>query len=298
MAQTRSVTLVVAALLAVGCGAPSPTGPSSPAPVHTIPLKTIHAGTWTGVFSIASCTGPAQVCNRDPEAFTLRMGADARGVLQVEVPFWYEAPAMAVDVAAGASTESITIEGRSTLTLSAGRVYTFDARVTLTEMGTTLAGTLRYTLTTEYGTAVKEGAVLFATYDATARPSRFDGTWTGFATATSCAGNDCPAVGTALPLRLVLSQVGASVRGRFDYLDVSGSATGNQLTLSGHWEISDEACSRNFDGQICLQDVVLSATVDALDRLHGTYTYRYVYDDGRRTAATMTANLAGIVRWP
>jgi hypothetical protein len=298
MAQTRSIALAAAALLVAGCTSSSPTSPNPPAPVDTTPLKTIHAGTWTGVFSIASCTGPAQACSRDPEPFTLRMGADGRGVLQVEVPFWYDAPAIAVDVAAGASTESITIEGRSALTMSGSRAYTFDARVTLTEMGTTLAGTLRYTLTTEYGTAIKEGAVLFATYDATARPSRFDGTWTGFATVTACSGNDCPAVGTALPLRIVLSQVGASVKGRFEYLDVSGTATGDQLTLSGHWEISAEACSHNFDGATCLQNLELSATVDALDRLHGTYTYRHVYDDGRVYTATTAANLAGVVRWP
>ena len=61
---------------------------------------------------------------------------------------------------------------------------------------------------------------------------------------------------------------------------------------------SAEACSHNFDGATCLQELELSATVDALDRLHGTYTYRHVYDDGRVYTATTAANLAGVVRWP
>lgn len=296
MAQTRSLaTLVLGGLLTVSCGGPS--SPTTPDPVVLPPTPVFQAGTWSGVFEFASCTGPAVLCSRDPEPFVLRLAADGRGVLQLDLA-WSLAVAVAIEVSVTPVDGVARVGGRTAVDLSSVS-YSVDVQADLTGFDGTLAGAVRYTLDTEDGRAVKEGRVLFANRVLTARPSRFEGTWVGLATQTSCAGDECGPTGRAISVRLLMSQVGGSVTGRYNQLDVTGTANGDQLTLVGRFELSEEACDRNFDGQLCLNDVAISATVDALDRLHGTLTIQTVFDDGaRRYSTKRTADLTGIVRWP
>ena len=187
------------------------------------------------------------------------------------------------------------VAGRAAIELSDS--YSVDLQTDLTGFDGRLGGTFRYTLVTSDGQAVKEGRVV-ATRVA-APPSRFEGDWVGLAKQTACSGDQCGPLGRAISVRLSMSQVGRAVTGLYNQLAVTGTANGNQLTLAGRFELSEEACDRNFDGQRCFQDVKISATVDALDRLHGTLTYQSIFDDGpRRYSTKRTADLTGIVRWP
>jgi hypothetical protein len=100
---------------------------------------------------------------------------------------------------------------------------------------------------------------------------------------------------------MLLSQAGSSVTGTFNGVAIWGTATATSLTATGRYAIPASQCQRSFDsGTTCLIELEMSATVDALDRLRGTVTYRVEGVDDRNRPFTITGkgDLAGVVRWP
>jgi hypothetical protein len=293
MAQARLGIVIVSALLVSGCGSSSPTTPDSPTPGATSP-----SGTWKGAFQITSCTGVTDIgaCQTAPETFVLRLGSDG-GVLQIDTRIWSDAPPLAVNVSVRPGAGTTMVSGSSAASRN------LDAQLTLTDVGTGLQGTVQYSVDGIGGRLAKQGRVLFANRDATVYPARFEGQWVGFVTRTQCAGecSDGDAVLRVGNVRLLLSQAGSAISGALNGHDLTGTATGSNLSASGRFAVAPTACRRQFDsGMTCLLEMNVSATADSLDRLHGSITYRVegVDDRGRPFALSASGTLDGLARWP
>jgi hypothetical protein len=293
VAQARLSVLVVSALLVSGCGSSSPVAPESTAPGTTVP-----SGTWKGAFQITSCTGALDIgtCSPAPETFVLRLGS-AGGVLQIDTKIWHDAPPIAVDVAVRPG------EGATILSGSSAASRNLDVQLTLSDAGTGLQGTVQYAVDGIGGRLAKQGRIMFANRDPTVYPARFEGQWVGFVTRTQCTGDcsDSDAVLRAGGVRLLLSQAGNGISGALNGNDLTGTATGSNISASGRFAVAPSACRRQFDsGMNCLIELSLSATADSLDRLHGSITYRVegVDDRGRPFAFSASGTLDGLARWP
>lgn len=281
------------AILVSGCGASSPAAPESPTPGTTA-----LSGTWKGSFQITSCTGATDIgtCQSGPETFVLRLGS-AGGVLQIDTKIWHEAPPIAVNVSARPGTGGTVVSG------SAPASRNLDVQLTLSDAGTSLQGTVQYAVDGITGRLAKQGRIMFANPDQTVYPGRFEGQWVGFVTRTQCTGDcsDNDAVLRAGGVRLLLSQAGSGISGALNGHDLTGTATGNSFNGVGRFAVAASACGRQFDsGMNCLVELSVSATVDSLDRLHGSITYRVEGVDarGRPFALSAGGTLDGLVRWP
>ena len=286
--------------MAGACGSGSPTNPSpSPSPAPTPPTS-FQAGVWKGAFAITACTGSPFTCLPSSfDSFVLRLAADGTGVLQIDTNILSSVQPFAVDVTSQATGAATVISGAST------NATALDAKLTLTLVGSSLEGTVHYSVRWKDATMAKDGRILFATRDTTVYPARFQGNWVGVVTRTQCTG-DCGDSGNDAVLadgsvRLALSQAGTAVTGVINYNEVTGTATDGQVTASGHVAVPPASCVAGFDsGTYCLIDLTFSASADSLDRLHGSITYRVEGVDYRNRpfALSASATLDGLVRWP
>jgi hypothetical protein len=166
---------------------------------------------------------------------------------------------------------------------------------------TTMSGSLRYTLTGEFGTETRSGPILFASRGEKVTPELLRGTWRGYARRKQCAG-DCGSWDPLLPfyaLNLLISQSGADVAGALNGLQFDGSVSGASLLVNGRYEIPN--CKPGFEENVCLLEVSdFSGTVDSLGRMHGSFNYRAEGFDSshRHFAFSAAAELVGVGRWP
>lgn len=292
---TRLLCVAAAAALTACGGASSPVAP----PPTRGEVLAVQGGVWRGSFGALSCSG--SLCQSSPEPFVLRLNGAGAGVLQIDTGVFGSAPPVAIDLTAASSTSSVLLTG----TTAAQSSPAMTVRLELTDVGEVLAGTLHYDLTRNSGTASKDARILFASRDTTAYGARFQGRWLGFATRTECTGCTGTAfdavLGNAATVAMLLSQSGPSVTGTFNGVTISGTATVTSFAATGRYEIPASQCRRGFDsGTTCLIELETSVSVDALDRLRGTVTYRVEgVDDGNRPfALSGKGDLAGVVRWP
>jgi len=300
MAQARLTALIGAMIVAGACGSGPPTKPSeptSPAPPAPTPFQ---ASVWKGALDITSCSSSSMfVCTRSSsDNFVLRLATDGTGVIQIDTKILSDATPYAVDVTSQTTGTTTVVTGTST------NPTALDVRLTLTAIGSSLEGTVHYSVRSSDATMVKDGRILFANRDTTVYPARFQGNWVGFVTRTQCTGDCASDYDDVLyrgSVRLALSQAGAAVTGALNQNEVSGTATADQVTASAHRTVPPASCVPQFDsGMDCLIDLTLSASVDSLDRLHGSITYRIEGVDyrGKPFAVSATATLDGLVRWP
>jgi len=286
---------VAVAVAVAGCDRSSPL---APAPTLGMTLA-VQGGVWRGTLETVSCSG--SLCDSRPEPFVLRLNGAGEGVLQIDTGLFSSAPPVAVNLTGIASTSTLQLMGATAPQSSPA----MTARLELTEVSEVLAGTLHYDLTRGSGLASKDARILFASRDVTAYGARFQGQWLGFATRTECSG--CvlfafdPVLGNGSTVAMLMSQVGPAINGTFNGVAISGTATASSFTAAGRYEIPPSQCQRGFDsGTTCLIELDMSASVDALDRLRGTVTYRVEGVDAanRPFALNGKGDLAGVVRWP
>lgn len=304
MAGPRSIAVVTLGLILAACGSNSPTGPAAP----NRALTTV-AGLWRGVFAPAACTGDEAVCgNGGPDAFALQLTPDGAGVVQIDISQLYSCPSdpapVSADVIARADSGTTRISGRSPR---------LDVEVDLTDAAP-LQGTFRYTAnvlwdltqSTPCATVTKQGQILSASRTATISPGTFAGRWRGWIARTQCSGNceDSDDVLKTGAVELEISQAGGHVSGSFNGWEFAGDVAGGKLTATGRvrYMVPAYPCHQQFDSnQVCVLDLDLSATVDALGRLHGTLTYHLegaAYPGNRPYVEDASADLTGLVRWP
>lgn len=292
MADARLILSLVV-VLSVACGkAPTPTGPATPnAPAGSAAL----VGTWKGMFDVASCVGTA--CSLGPQAFILRLDSTGRGVIQVDSDIYSTSPPLAVDV--------VVEPGAVPVVATAANATPLSARVVLTEYGEVLQGPVEYTATRNDKAVTRQGRILYATRDRTSFAGRFEGQWLGYATRTQCEGScaDDPLVidGAGNAIRWNVSQAGGAVQGLLNSFAFTGTVNGSQLTGTIRYAIPASACRAGWDQDptVCLLEATIEGTVDALDRLTGTLTYRAEGRDWRDRpyALTATSTLSGVARW-
>lgn len=295
MAHARTVaTLILGAAMAAGCRG-TPTAPAAPAAVAT-------SGSWRGIFEITSCTSTgAGACERYPQAFTLHT-TGSQGVLVLDLSEFADQPPVAVDLTLTSSGAGVIAAGMAELPRLQLQPQQIDVRLELTATEPSLAGSIRYTLTSQGTGETREGRILSAARDTAFRPGSFQGTWAGRARRTQCSGG-CEVSDPILwsgALMLHIAQSGSSVNVRFNSYDLTGTVSGSVLTAAGSFQLPESQCRWFFDsGPVCMWEIRIAATADQLQRLRGTMTYKADTFDWRRQRYQMegVADLSGLARW-
>jgi hypothetical protein len=258
------------------------------------------AGTWAGTGRVDACTGAvcAQRLPSDPHPFSLtvtqtgdrvsallvsdiffRTVAHLTGTPQPDGTVRFAGPSDSDDPAVGGDFRFFTVRVDPSLGLSGKYEFLLRAPVGVTTFEGTILSAAR---------AVSIGVV-----------QPFQGYWSGDYIPRACAG-DCAhfELDRAVPheLQLVLSQAGPSVQGEVLGVPVSGTATGNTLSLQGERIV--DPCVWDFEGRTCTQRVTrFSATLDGFGELHGSLEY---FEEGwagqLHYRHTVTADLANVVR--
>ena len=285
--------LLAASLAGHACDS-SPAAPAfTPAPA---------GGSWRGVVEITSCSASSGTCGRTPpHRFSLHTEG-FQGVLLIDVSEFGDQPPLTVDLTLTASGAGYVASGSAELPRLMSSPQRIEVRLDIPSTEPALAGSLRYTLSSAASTVTREGRILSAARENPYRAGALDGRWAGTVVRMQCSGG-CEHPDPILwsgSLVLDIAQSGGSVTARFNAYQLGGAASGTSLTLEAFRQLPESQCRWFFDdGPVCMYDIRMTATVDRLQRLRGTLTYKAEAFDSRRQRFQMeaVADLAHVARW-
>lgn len=280
--KARTVVLLVLVhvglLTLVACDTRTPTQP--PPPVQVSAPATL-SGVWRGLFEITHCAGQLGDCDgRAINEFQLTMVPSGDGLEGVLILLDDERTTVNVAAQTVNGAYRFSAAGFEAITTATWPVRTVVTTIELrADPVAGLTGSMTYTNTT-FRSFSRTIAIRSAVQQPQAeRPGRFHGTWLGYYQTLSCTG-DCRigAGGYNNPegghLSLALSQAGTDLVGVVMSQLISGTAQPTLLSATGT-ALTQAPCQVCWDCSGICQEAVrdLSATIDKLGRLTGTFEY-------------------------
>jgi hypothetical protein len=296
----KTQTWLVLALVAAACS-----GPAQPvAPTQTTSAPEI-AGQWRGLFDVTNCIGQGGDCSGRPSAeFMLTLVPSAGGLEGVLVLLDNERTTVSLSAPPSSGDYRFTAAGYHEATAGTWPVRTAVAAIDLRlDSAAGLIGSMTYTNTTfrSFTRTVRfRSALRLPPRD---EPGHFHGTWQGYYRTVSCSGQCQVGAGgynfpTGGHLSMSLSEAGTAVIGTVMSLPVTGVAGASTLSATGA-ALTADACETCWDCEGVCQTAVrnLSAQVDKLGRLTGTFEYSFKGYTGREHfRQTMQVELVSVTR--
>lgn len=148
-------------------------------------------------------------------------------------------------------------------------------------------------------TVTRTGKVFSASRQVIASsPGAFYGTWKGGVVARACVSGNCNNIGEPSEVTLQLTQAGDVVTGIGFGFPVSGTVSGDTLSLTGEKIVLE--CNYDWEGTPpCTQRLLsFAATVDEFGRMHGTFTRFTEFWKDKYYNYTYTGELVSVIRQP